>query len=434
MANPRELDQDLIDAYLARRALDYLFGFTLSPVLWRKLPGAKSAGRVQSVALRLIVEREREIELFVAQEYWSVVAHMQTTAPSSRRGWSVTTARSSTGSASAKKAPRRPRRRRSRRAASRSRTSRPSRSTATRRRRSPPRPCSRKRRASSASRRATRCGSRRASTRTGAITYMRTDGVQMAARSDLAPRAARSPTAIDAGYLPEKPRIIRPRPRTRRKRTRRSGRPISRATGPARATMPALRADLEARDGEPDGLGPARADHRRAGRRRPAGTGCAPPARSCCSPASSPCTRKAATTRRGRGRARLLPRLREGDAPAKMAVDAEQHFTQPPPRFSEASLVKRMEELGIGRPSTYASTLQTLKDRDYVRLEKNRFFAEESGRLLTAFLERFFERYVSLRFHRRSRGRARRHFRRPDAVADRCSKPSGGTSSRRPPR
>ena len=131
---------------------------------------------------------------------------------------------------------------------------------------------------------------------------------------------------------------------------------------------------------------------------------------------------------------RRLPRLREGDTPAKKAVQAEQHFTQPPPRYSEASLVKRMEELGIGRPSTYASTLQTLKDRDYVRLEKNRFFPEESGRLLTAFLERFFERYVSYDFTAASRGRARRDFRRPGAVAGRCSRPSGATSSRRPPR
>ena len=91
---------------------------------------------------------------------------------------------------------------------------------------------------------------------------------------------------------------------------------------------------------------------------------------------------------------RRLQRLRDGDAPAKKDVAAEQHFTQPPPRFSEASLVKRMEELGIGRPSTYASIIKTLKDRNYVRVEKNRFFAEESGRLVTAFLERFFERYV----------------------------------------
>ena len=84
-----------------------------------------------------------------------------------------------------------------------------------------------------------------------------------------------------------------------------------------------------------------------------------------------------------------------GDAPAKTGVESSQHFTQPPPRFSEASLVKRLEELGIGRPSTYASILQTLKDREYVRIDKNRFIPEESGRLVTAFLERFFERYVS---------------------------------------
>jgi DNA topoisomerase-1 len=94
----------------------------------------------------------------------------------------------------------------------------------------------------------------------------------------------------------------------------------------------------------------------------------------------------------------LLPLMRKGDTPAKTGVDATQHFTQPPPRFSEASLVKRLEELGIGRPSTYASTIQTLRDREYVRMEKNRFFAEESGRLLTAFLERFFERYVAYDF------------------------------------
>jgi DNA topoisomerase-1 len=90
-----------------------------------------------------------------------------------------------------------------------------------------------------------------------------------------------------------------------------------------------------------------------------------------------------------------MPALRNGDAPLKTGVEATQHFTQPPPRYSEASLVKRLEELGIGRPSTYAATLQTLKDRDYVRLEKARFVPEENGRLVTAFLERFFEKYVS---------------------------------------
>ncbi len=113
-----------------------------------------------------------------------------------------------------------------------------------------------------------------------------------------------------------------------------------------------------------------------------------------------------------------MPALREGDAPAKTGVEAIQHFTQPPPRYSEASLVKRLEELGIGRPSTYASTLQTLKDREYVRVEKNRFIPEESGRLVTAFLERFFETLRQLRLHRRARGRAGRRLRRPARLAE----------------
>ena len=132
--------------------------------------------------------------------------------------------------------------------------------------------------------------------------------------------------------------------------------------------------------------------------------------------------------------ARACRALREGDAPAKTGVDAEQHFTQPPPRFSEARLVKRLEELGIGRPSTYASTLQTLKDRDYVRVEKNRFFPRRAGGCVTAFLERFFETLRQLRLHRRARGRARRRLRRPRSSGRRCSTPSGATSSRRPAR
>ncbi len=172
---------DLIDAYLARRALDYLFGFTLSPVLWRKLPGAKSAGRVQSVALRLIVEREREIEAFRPQEYWSVIAeHASTTGPSSTRAWSPSTGKKLERlQHRRRRAPPKLPRRRSRRGASRSRASRPSRSSAIRRRRSPPRPSSRRPRENSAIRRATRCALAQNLYEAGAITYMRTDGVQM---------------------------------------------------------------------------------------------------------------------------------------------------------------------------------------------------------------------------------------------------------------
>ena len=192
MKHPRALDEDLIDAYRARRALDYLVGFTLSPILWRKLPGAKSAGRVQSVALRLIVDREREIELFKPQEYWSVSAQH-----------SKRTARAFTAPAGpARRQEDRPADDRQRRrgrcrqgggrggAVHRRRRSKPSRSPGIRRRRSPPRPCSRKRRASSALPPATRCGSPRASTRDGLITYMRTDGVDMAPEAISAARKA----------------------------------------------------------------------------------------------------------------------------------------------------------------------------------------------------------------------------------------------------
>jgi DNA topoisomerase-1 len=131
---------------------------------------------------------------------------------------------------------------------------------------------------------------------------------------------------------------------------------------------------------------------------------------------------------------RRLPRMSSGDAPAKKAVNAEQHFTQPPPRFSEASLVKRLEELGIGRPSTYASIIQVLKDRAYVRIEKNRFFAEESGRLLTAFLERFFEKYVSATISPPSWRKSSTTSRAAAPNGRRCSRRSGRTSSRAPPK
>ena len=207
MAHPRQLDTDLIDAYLARRALDYLFGFTLSPVLWRKLPGAKSAGRVQSVALRLIVDREREIE---ALRGAGILVGRRADAARRDR---VRRAAGHVRRAEARAAEHRRRRHRRAgqgggrgRALHASRKSRPSRSSATRRRRSPPRRCSRKPRASSAIRPATRCGWRRTLYEAGAITYMRTDGVQMDRSAISAARRAIT-ERFDGHYLPEKPRI-----------------------------------------------------------------------------------------------------------------------------------------------------------------------------------------------------------------------------------
>ncbi len=399
MKRPRELDQDLIDAYLARRALDYLFGFTLSPVLWRKLPGAKSAGRVQSVSLRLIVEREREIEAFRSQEYWSVVARMEHTgtefAARLVRFEGEKLDKLTLGDeGAAMKA----------KALVESATFRVEEVETKPTRRNPYPPFTTSTLQQEASRKLGFSAShamRVAQTlyEAGAITYMRTDGVQMDPSAISEARKAIS-DRYDGHYLPEKPRhyetkaknaqeaheAIRPTDFTKDKygsgdearlydliykramasqmasanieRTTitlrdGTGKHELRATGQVIKFPGFLAVYEEGRDQKPDG------DDEESG---------------------------------------LLPAMAKGDTPAKRSVDALQHFTQPPPRYSEASLVKRLEELGIGRPSTYASTLQVLKDRNYVRIEKNRFFAEESGRLLTAFLERFFPRYVAYEF------------------------------------
>ena len=399
MKRPRELDQDLIDAYLARRALDYLFGFTLSPVLWRKLPGAKSAGRVQSVALRLIVEREREIEVFKAQEYWSVIARLE-------QGGTEFAARlvkfdgqkldkltlGDEGAAMKAKA------------VVEAGTFRVEDVETKPTRRNPYPPFTTSTLQQEAARKLGFSAShtmRVAQTlyEAGAITYMRTDGVQMDPSAISAARKAIS-DRYDGHYLPEKPRHYETKAKN------------------AQEAHEAIRPTDFSKDRYASGDEARLYDliYKRA---------------MASQMASANIERTSVTLRDGTGKhelratgqvvkfpgflavyeegrdqkadgddedGSLLPSLNKGDTPAKRGVDATQHFTQPPPRYSEASLVKRLEELGIGRPSTYAATLQVLKDRNYVRTEKNRFFAEESGRLLTSFLERFFTRYVAYEF------------------------------------
>jgi DNA topoisomerase-1 len=396
MARPRELDQPLIDAYLARRALDYLFGFTLSPVLWRKLPGAKSAGRVQSVALRLIVEREREIEAFRADEYWSVVARMMHDGTEfdarlvkfrgdkleklslGKEGIAmeakaaVEAGRFTVEGVETKPVKRNPA---------------PPFTTSTLQQEAA-------RKLGYSAQHTMRLA--QSLYEAGAITYMRTDGVQMdmsaihAARDAIAAR-------FSEDYRPEKPRMystkaknaqeaheaIRPTDFTRDRvgsgdEAKLYDLIFKRAMASQMATAQLERTTVTFRD--------ATGSHEL----RATGQVIRFPG-------------FLAVYQEGFDDADddesgLLPVMKSGDCPAKRAVDANQHFTQPPPRFSEASLVKRLEELGIGRPSTYASTIQTLRDRSYVRMEKNRFFAEESGRLLTAFLERFFPTYVAYDF------------------------------------
>jgi DNA topoisomerase-1 len=396
MKAPRELDTDLIDAYRARRALDYLVGFTLSPVLWRKLPGAKSAGRVQSVALRIIVDREREIEGFRPQEYWSVIADMeqdgtpfQARMVKYRGGKLDRLSIGDEGTAMAAK-----------KAVEEGRFSVASVETKPASRNPPP-PFTTSTLQQEAARKLGFSASHtmriaQGLYEDGAITYMRTDGVQM---DGAAIQEARKAVAMryDGSYVPDKPRqytakaknaqeaheAIRP---TDFSKDRVGSGDHARlydliwkralASQMASARMERTTIDLE------DGTG----QH---GLRATGQVVLFP---------GYLALYEEGRDDEGDEDSRRLPRMSSGDAPAKKAVNAEQHFTQPPPRFSEASLVKRLEELGIGRPSTYASIIQVLKDRAYVRVEKNRFFAEESGRLLTAFLERFFEKYVSYDF------------------------------------
>ncbi|MDB5672078.1 MAG: topA, partial [Alphaproteobacteria bacterium] len=396
MLRPRQLDEDLIDAYRARRALDYLVGFTLSPVLWRKLPGAKSAGRVQSVALRLVVDREREIELFKAREYWSVEALMEADGQEFLarlvrfKGDKIDRLTiGDAGTAEAAKA-----------AVEAGRFTVSSVETKPQSRNPPP-PFTTSTLQQEAARKLGFSASHtmriaQALYEDGSITYMRTDGVQMAPEAISAARKA-VVDRYDSGYIPDRPRhyetkaknaqeaheAIRPTDFGRdRAGSGDHGRLYDliwkRALASQMASARLERTTVELSDGTGQhGL-------------RATGQVVLFPG-------------FLALYEEGRDdsedeESRRLPRLRDGDSPAKKKVIAEQHFTQPPPRYSEASLVKKMEELGIGRPSTYAAVLQTLKDRGYVVLDKNRFIPEESGRLLTAFLERFFERYVSYDF------------------------------------
>jgi DNA topoisomerase I len=399
MLHPRELDQDLIDAYLARRALDYLFGFTLSPVLWRKLPGAKSAGRVQSVALRLICQREREIELFKPQEYWSVVARLE-------QGGTEFAARlvkfdgeklerlSIGGEGTAMRA----------KAAVESAVFRVEEVETKPTKRNPYPPFTTSTLQQEAARKLGFSASHTMRVaqnlyEQGAITYMRTDGVQMDSSAISDARKAIS-DRYNGNYLPEKPRHYESKAKNAQE-AHEAIRPVDFSKDRYGSGDEARLYELIWKRATASQMASANIERTTVTLRDPAGKH---ELRANGQVVKFPgflAVYEEDRDNKAEGdedESALLPVMAKGDTPAKKGVDASQHFTQPPPRFSEASLVKRLEELGIGRPSTYASTLQVLKDRNYVRIEKNRFFAEESGRLLTAFLERYFERYVAYEF------------------------------------
>jgi DNA topoisomerase-1 len=407
--NPRDIDAALVHAYLARRALDYLFGFTLSPVLWRKLPGSKSAGRVQSVALRLIAEREAEIEKFRPREYWTVEADFLT--PDGRPFTARLThleGRKLEQFELATEAD-------ARRAVAAIEAGRFSVSAVeTRRvRRNPPPPFMTSTLQQEASRKLRMSAKRTMQVAqklyegvdlegetVGLITYMRTDGVQMAREALLAIRAHVG-EAFGAPYQPPAPREYA----TKAKNAQEAHEAI-------RPTDVARTPERVARHLDEDQLALYTLVWKRAVASQMASaeldqTGV---------DLSSDGTVLRATGsvlvfdgflklyREDLDDAvsdedgKVLPPINRGDRPTRVAIRPEQHFTQPPPRYSEASLVRKLEELGIGRPSTYASILQVLQDRAYVRLEQRRFIPEDRGRLVTAFLESFFPRWVDYNF------------------------------------
>ncbi|NTA36912.1 type I DNA topoisomerase [Agrobacterium salinitolerans] len=416
MANPRDIDVPLVDAYLARRALDYLVGFNLSPVLWRKLPGARSAGRVQSVALRLVCDRESEIERFISEEYWNISALLKTPRGDefeaklvSADGKRLQNRAIKTGddanrlkallegatyvvdTVEAKPVKRNP---------------------------GPPFTTSTLQQAASS-----RMGFGASRTMqvaqklyegidiggetVGLITYMRTDGVQMAPEAIDAARKAIGEQFGDR-YVPEKARFystkaknaqeaheaIRPTDFNRTpdqvkryldadqlrlydliwKRgiaSQMASAEIERTTVEILATNGGEKAGLRAVGSviRFDGFIAAYTDQKEDGEQSDDGD--------------------------DEGR---LPPINERENLAKQKINASQHFTEPPPRYSEASLIKKMEELGIGRPSTYAATLKTLSDREYIVVDKRKLIPHSRGRLVTAFLESFFTKYVEYDF------------------------------------
>ncbi len=404
MQNPRQIDMELVDAYLARRALDYLVGFRLSPVLWRKLPGAKSAGRVQSVSLRLIVEREMEIEAFRAREYWSVKALLATPrgdtyearlvsldgsrldkfdlpdAAAATRAVAAIEARDLTVAAVESKPA--------------TRSPAPPFMTSTLQQEASRKFGMGARQTMSAAQRLYEAGH---------ITYMRTDGIDMAPEAVMAARDVIR-ARYGAEYVPGSPRMYKNKAKNAQE-AHECIRPTDMAADPSKLRLEpdqwklydliwkrSIASQMEAARFERTTVEIASADGQ-VGLRA---------------------TGQVVTFdgflkvyMEGRDDIELdgdseddrrLPQIVSGEPAEKRGVTPEQHFTQPPPRYTEATLVKRMEELGIGRPSTYASIVSTIQERDYVRKDKGRLIPEDKGRLVTAFLETYFGRYIDYDF------------------------------------
>ena len=402
MANPREIDAPLVHAYLARRALDYLVGFNLSPVLWRKLPGARSAGRVQSVCLRLIVEREIEIEAFKPKEYWSVKASLKTPRGQVFDGKLINFAGTKLDKYDLKSSS-------EAELAAQAITTRDlivasveSKPTS----RNPFAPFMTSTLQQEAGRkygmgaRQTMQAAQRLY-EAGHITYMRTDGIDMAPEAVTSTREAIRQRYGDQ-FLPASPRFY--------KNKAKNAQEAHECIRPTSISKDAKQLKLS--DADQFKL------YDLIWKRTIS-----------CQMESAKLERTSVdiqspdkeVTLRATGQVVLfegflkvyeesrddveqsddenrLPQMSKGENIEKLSIDPEQHFTQPPPRYTEASLVKKMEELRIGRPTTYANIVTTIQDREYVRKEKNRLFPEDKGRIVTIFLLNFFKRYVEFDF------------------------------------
>lgn len=441
MANPRQIDQPMVDAYLARRALDYLVGFKLSPVLWRKLPGAKSAGRVQSVALRIIVDREMEIEAFKPREYWSVHARLATPRGDEFDAQLVTyggqkldrfdlaTQQDASLAVAA--------------VASRDLTITSVNARPASRNPWPPFMTSTLQQEAS---RKLGLGARACMStaqrlyEAGYITYMRTDGIDMAPEAVTAARDAIKARFGDS-YVPKSPRIYKNKAKNAQE-AHECIRPTDMMLAPDQLRVTekdqkalydliwkrTLASQMEAARMERTTVEIGSADQQ---------VGLRANGQVMLFDGFLKIYDQGLDDDEGEDSARLPQII--ADEQARLVADAfkaeyatasskddsviddlksapgqliaagfvaneaastagRQHFTQAPPRYTEATLVKRMEELGIGRPSTYASVITTIQDRDYVRKDKNRLFPEDKGRLVTIFLIKYFPRYVSYDF------------------------------------
>ncbi|MFN4015973.1 MAG: type I DNA topoisomerase [Reyranella sp.] len=412
VANPRDLDQPLIDAYLARRALDYLVGFTLSPVLWRKLPGSRSAGRVQSVALRLICERESEIEVFKSREYWTVDAFFGTAKKQvlKARLTHLDGRKLEKFDLDTQERAEQAKREIERRAFAVSSIDR------RQVRRNPPPPFITSTLQQEASRKlglgaatAMRIAQRLyegvdiGGETVGLITYMRTDGVQLAPEA-IGQTRRLIETKYGESYVPASPRIY-----TSKTKNAQEAHEAIRPTDLFR-TPQDVAAYLDK-----DQLGLYELIWKRTVASQMESAVLDQVTVDIASGDKTVQLRATGSVVKFNGflalydegqddksddeeAGAILPDVSEGEAMERREVVPEQHFTEPPPRYSEASLVKKLEELGIGRPSTYASIIEVLQRRNYVRLDRKRFIPEDRGRIVTAFLQTYFPRYVEYGF------------------------------------